>query len=64
MNGRVNIASVVGGGKTVSPTDKRLSTAGFCSVISLREDTGWGLKHARKNKDKRSNIHDRSTAKI
>ena len=43
MNCRVNIAAVVSGDIGISYCQE-VSTAGFCSAISLREDTGWGLK--------------------
>ena len=28
---------------------RKISTAGFCSAISLREDTGWGVKQAKEH---------------
>ena len=43
MNCRVNIAAVASGDIGISYCQE-VSTAGFCSAISLREDTGWGLK--------------------
>uniref|UniRef100_UPI003FEE30BD hypothetical protein n=1 Tax=Anaerobutyricum hallii TaxID=39488 RepID=UPI003FEE30BD len=45
MNCRVNIAAVVSGDIGISYCQE-VSTAGFCSAISLRKDTGWGLKQA------------------
>ena len=46
MNCIVNIAAVVSGDIGISYCQE-VSTAGFCSAISLREDTGWGLKQER-----------------
>ena len=43
MNCRVHIAAVASGDIGISYCQE-VSTAGFCSAISLREDTGWGLK--------------------
>ena len=43
MNCRVHIAAVASGDIGISYCQE-VSTAGLCSAISLREDTGWGLK--------------------
>ena len=51
MNCRVNIAAVVSGDIGISYCQE-VSTAGFCSAISLRKDTGWGLKQKQCGKNK------------
>ena len=43
MNCIVNLAAVASGDIGISYCQE-VSTAGFYSAISLREDTGWGLK--------------------
>ena len=43
MNCIVNLAAVASGDIGISYCQE-VSTAGFCSAISLRDDTGWGLK--------------------
>ena len=43
MNCIVNLAAVASGDIGISYCQE-VSTVGFCSAISLREDTGWGLK--------------------
>ena len=50
MNCRVHIAAVASGDIGISYCQE-VSTAGFCSAISLREDTGWGLKQNKEDKD-------------
>ena len=52
MNCRVNIAAVVSGDIGISYCQE-VSTAGFCSAISLREDTGWGLKQESQRRNMR-----------
>ena len=51
MNCRVHIAAVASGDIGISYCQE-VSTAGFCSAISLREDTGWGLKQKQCGKNK------------
>ena len=46
MNCIVNLAAVGSGDIGISYCQE-VSTAGFCSAISLREDTGWGLKQSK-----------------
>ena len=48
MNCIVNLAAVASGDIGISYCQE-VSTAGFCSAISLREDTGWGLKQVLKD---------------
>ena len=48
MNCRVHIAAVASGDIGISYCQE-VSTAGFCSAISLREDTGWGVKQAKEH---------------
>ena len=49
MNCIVNLAAVGSGDIGISYCQE-VSTAGFCSAISLREDTGWGLKQIKDKK--------------
>ena len=52
MNCRVHIAAVASGDIGISYCQE-VSTAGFCSAISLREDTGWGLKQESQRRNMR-----------
>ena len=52
MNCIVNLAAVGSGDIGISYCQE-VSTAGFCSAISLREDTGWGLKQESQRRNMR-----------
>ena len=52
MNCIVNLAAVASGDIGISYCQE-VSTAGFCSAISLREDTGWGLKQESQRRNMR-----------
>ena len=58
MNCIVNLAAVASGDIGISYCQE-VSTAGFYSAISLREDTGWGLKQLGEEKYgyKRKNVY-------